>query len=113
MKKKANSSLYKNRFQLSTLYLPQKEINLNRYLIRQMKKYKVLLNEKSLSNYTILVDEQYPIGKVNEKGLSIYELNIYSEIENLDLNIELNNQYFGSSEKQKMKNIITLALKDL
>ena len=98
---------------MSTLYLPQKEINLNRYLTRQLKKYKVLLNEKSLSNYTIFVNEQYPIGKVDEKGLSIYKLNIYSEIENLDLNIELNNQYFGSSEKQKMMNIVTLAIKDL
>ena len=93
--------------------LTTKRNHLESLLNKTIEEIKVLLNEKSLCNYTIFVDEQYPNGKVDEKGLPIYELNIYSEKENLELNIELNNQYFGSSEKQKMMNIVTLAIKDL
>jgi hypothetical protein len=49
----------------------------------------------------------------DEKGLPIHELCIYSETSNIELKIELNNQYFGTFEKQKVMEIVTLRLKDL
>lgn len=90
-----------------------KRNHLESLLDKTIPEVKALLNEKEVSNYTIFVDEQFPYGKVDEKGLPIHELCIYSETSNLDLKIELNNQYFGTFEKQKVMEIVTLRLKVL
>jgi hypothetical protein len=90
-----------------------KRNHLEKLLSKTIEEINALLNANELFNCSIFIDEQFPFGKVDEKGLPIHELNIYSEANNLDLKIDLNNQYFGVTEKQHVLEIVNSRINSL
>ena len=71
-----------------------------------------LFRTKQIQEFNLFVDENYPYGKIDQKGLPIYELNIHSKAPQIDIKIELNNQYFGLVEKQKVLEKVNSILKN-
>ena len=47
------------------------------------------------------IDEQYDNSRIDEKGLPIFELNIFSEAHKIDIKIELNEVYYMSNDKKE------------
>lgn len=69
------------------------QISLERKLAETIHEIHSILTLHQFTNCIVYIDEQLPDTKVDEKGLPIYELNIYSQENKIDIKIELNNTY--------------------
>ena len=92
--------------------LSTKRYQLEEMLNETKQEIDALFRTKQIQEFNLFVDENYPIGKIDEKGLPIYELNIHSKAPQIDIKIELNNQYFGLVEKQKVLEKVNSILKN-
>ncbi|MES2588424.1 MAG: hypothetical protein V4622_05535 [Bacteroidota bacterium] len=79
-----------------------KRNNLNEIYMETINEINSILISNGLVNFHIMIDEQYPYRKVDEKGLPIHELNIFTEDKKMDIKIEVNNNYSGFNEKKEI-----------
>jgi len=79
--------------------LAAKRRHLDDMLQETIREINAIMDTNHVGNFSVFIDEQFPYKRVDDKGLPIFELNIYSEERNIDLKIELNNNYCGFNEK--------------